>query len=83
MKTTVRVGERGQVTIPKALRRSLGIRAGEEVRFETRDGVLTLVPARDRDPLDALVGQGVERSTRQALGRLRGPAWTRRLDGKG
>jgi AbrB family looped-hinge helix DNA binding protein len=81
MKTTTRVGERGQVTIPKAFRRSFGIRAGSEVRFETREGVLTLAPAHDRDPLDALVGQGEGRSTALVLGRLRGPGWTRRLDG--
>lgn len=81
MKETSRVGERGQVTIPKAFRRSLGIRAGAQVRFEERDGVLALVPAEGGDGLERLVGIGEGRSTEGALRRLRGPGWKRGLDG--
>ena len=38
MKSTV--SEKGQVTIPKPLREKLGIRAGQVLDFETRDGML-------------------------------------------
>jgi antitoxin PrlF len=37
MATTSRVGERGQVTIPKALRERLGLRKGTVVKF-TQEG---------------------------------------------
>jgi bifunctional DNA-binding transcriptional regulator/antitoxin component of YhaV-PrlF toxin-antitoxin module len=69
------------VTIPKVFRRSLGIRAGAEVRFEERAGVLTLLPADGPGGLEALVGIAKGRSTEQALRRLRGPGWKRDLDG--
>lgn len=51
-----RVGERGQVTIPKALRHQYGVGPGEQVTFEAHEeGVLIrrVVPA---DPLRRLVG---------------------------
>jgi AbrB family looped-hinge helix DNA binding protein len=40
---TVRVGEKGQVVIPKAIRDLVGIQPGDEVDFELRDGDVVLV----------------------------------------
>jgi AbrB family looped-hinge helix DNA binding protein len=40
---TVRVGEKGQVVIPKAIRDELGIHPGDAVDFELRDGHAVLV----------------------------------------
>jgi AbrB family looped-hinge helix DNA binding protein len=40
---TVRVGEKGQVVIPKAIRDVVGIHPGDEVDFELRDGEVVLV----------------------------------------
>jgi AbrB family looped-hinge helix DNA binding protein len=68
------VGERGQVTIPKALRRSLGLRAGEEVQFEERQGTVVLSRAARSDPWDALVGIAKPMDVDAALVGLRGPA---------
>ena len=34
------VSERGQVTIPKEIRDRLGLRQGQEIEFEARDGLL-------------------------------------------
>jgi AbrB family looped-hinge helix DNA binding protein len=34
------VSERGQVTIPKEVRDRLGLRRGQEIEFEVRDGLL-------------------------------------------
>lgn len=34
------VSERGQVTIPKKIRDRLGLRQGQELEFEARDGLL-------------------------------------------
>lgn len=38
----MRVGEKGQVTIPIEFREALGLHAGSEVEFERRDGELVL-----------------------------------------
>jgi AbrB family looped-hinge helix DNA binding protein len=71
------VGERGQITIPKRLRRSLGIRAGEDVEFEERDGLLVVRRVGASDPLDRLVGLVSRRSDVDAyLAESRGPAWS-------
>ncbi len=69
------VGERGQVTIPKVLRRSLGLRAGEEVQFEERHGAIVLSRAPRSDPWDALVGIVKNLDVDASLDTLRGPAW--------
>ena len=60
---TVRVTEKGQVTIPKDLRDALGIGAGTEVVFE-RQGAAVLLrkvadqPTRGRELVDRLRGRG-------------------------
>jgi AbrB family looped-hinge helix DNA binding protein len=40
---TVRVGEKGQVVIPKAIRDKAGIHPGDQVDFELREGQVVLV----------------------------------------
>lgn len=49
------VAERGQVTIPKALRDRLGIRPGTALEFSTRDGLLVACKA-PTDPVSAVYG---------------------------
>ena len=76
-----KVGERGQVTIPKRLRRSLGIQPGEEVEFEEREGALLLRRTGAVGPLDRLVGLVRERVDVDAyLAETRGPAFRVALD---
>jgi len=76
------VGERGQITIPKRLRRSLGIAAGEELEFEERDGALVARRASGADPVDGLVGLVRESLDVDAyLAETRGPAWNAQEDG--
>src|SRR5437016_3094984 len=67
------VSEKGQVTIPKALRDSLGIRAGTELKFEEKDGALVAVPVVPTDPIDALVGLGERQDVDRFLAAARGP----------
>lgn len=43
---TYRVGPKGQVVIPKAMRDELGLRPGDRVEFELDDGVVHLRPLR-------------------------------------
>ena len=54
MKATV--SERGQVTIPKALRDRLGIRAGQVLDFDADEGRLVARKEQRGDGLDALLG---------------------------
>ena len=72
MKSTM--GERGQVTIPKALRRSLGLRAGDAVQFEERQGKIVLSRTARSDPWTDLVGVVAPMDVDKALAALRGPA---------
>lgn len=40
---TVRIGAKGQVVIPKAIRDHVGLHPGDEIDFELRDDMVTLV----------------------------------------
>lgn len=42
MKTRMRVGQKGQVVIPKAVRDETGIKEGSEVLIEATDGTVTI-----------------------------------------
>jgi AbrB family looped-hinge helix DNA binding protein len=76
------VGERGQVTIPKALRESLGLRAGAELDFQEEGGRLVASRIERVDPLGKLVGILPPMDVDKALEELRGPGWRAELDRK-
>jgi len=82
MKQTAVVGEKGQVTIPKPLRRSLGITPGTELRFEERDGALFARRVASAGALDAVVGILPPMDVDAALAGMRGPAWDPKRDGR-
>jgi AbrB family looped-hinge helix DNA binding protein len=46
-----KVGERGQVTLPKELREKLGIRGGDEVLVHEEDGKITIEKPVSREEL--------------------------------
>lgn len=50
------VGEKGQVTIPKVLRDSLGLRPGVRLEFEERAGELCARKVAAADPIGSLWG---------------------------
>jgi AbrB family looped-hinge helix DNA binding protein len=67
------VSERGQVTIPKAIRDRLGIRPGTELDFEAERGRLVARKVNAQDPVDAVYGiLQTERSTDEIIEELRG-----------
>ncbi|MBF0369525.1 MAG: AbrB/MazE/SpoVT family DNA-binding domain-containing protein [Magnetococcales bacterium] len=55
----MRIGERGQITIPKALRERYDLLPGSEVEFIERDGelILTRNPKARRQKMDDLYGR--------------------------
>ena len=75
--------ERGQITIPKAIRDKCGFTPNIEVEVKLKDGVVTLKPKRDMKKFDAAVkkwyGKGAGRleelgfkSTDELIEALRG-----------
>jgi len=81
-----KVGERGQVTLPKELREKLGIRGGDEVLVHEEDGTITIEKPVTREELaegyrrraaeaDALAAEmaGVSREADRHLGDV--PEW--------
>ena len=74
------VGEKGQITIPKPLRESLGLSTGTQLEFEEKDGRLVARRVAHDDPLRALVGLLPRLDVNAALVKLRGPEWNPELD---
>ena len=50
------VSEKGQVTIPKALRSQLGIRSGQQLEFREERGRLIASKVERRDPVERVFG---------------------------
>ena len=68
-----KVAERGQVTIPKALRERLGIRPGTILEFTEKQGRLIAEKVENLDPVDQVYGRlGHGRQTEEILRELRG-----------
>ena len=73
-----RVGERGQITIEKAIREDLGIYAGDETIQRVEDGriVIEVVPGRHRRSLAGSLGAKITRKPAdEGWGALRAAAW--------
>ena len=73
-----RVGERGQVTLEKAIREQLGIYAGDEAFQRVEDGkiVIEVVPGRHRRSLaGSLAGKARRTPADESWETLRRSAW--------
>ena len=78
-----RLTTKGQVTIPKPLRDSLGLEPGHELEFEEREGALIVRRRAPVDPIRRLVGLLPTHIDVDAyLEETRGPAWQPYLDGR-
>lgn len=76
-----RLTTKGQVTIPKPLRESLGLEPGHELEFEEREGALVVRRRTPVDALNQLVGLVSEQIDIDAyLDETRGPRWQAGLD---
>jgi AbrB family looped-hinge helix DNA binding protein len=68
---------KGQVTIPMAIRRRLGLKAGQVLEFDDNAPYLIAVPVFDEGAMRALVGCTHDRlasTTEEWLEQTRGPA---------
>jgi AbrB family looped-hinge helix DNA binding protein len=73
-----RVGERGQITIEKAIREELGIYAGDEAVQHVEDGriVIEVVPGRHRRSLAGSLGdKAARRPEDESWEAIRRAAW--------
>ena len=67
------VSEKGQVTIPKAVRTKLGLRAGTVIEFEAERGRLIGRKAVERDVVDEVYGSlKLSESVDEYIERVRG-----------
>ncbi|OGT27446.1 MAG: hypothetical protein A2624_06350 [Gammaproteobacteria bacterium RIFCSPHIGHO2_01_FULL_42_8] len=67
------MAERGQVTIPKALRKKLGIKPGMILDFQIKKSTLIAVKLGERDVIDSVYGcLKLKKSTNQLIKELRG-----------
>lgn len=64
---TSTVSEKGQITIPKAVRDRLGIAPGTKLDVRDEDGVLVARKVTERDPVDAAWGVLAGRGRTDAL----------------
>ncbi|HLU25198.1 MAG TPA: AbrB/MazE/SpoVT family DNA-binding domain-containing protein [Longimicrobiales bacterium] len=68
------VSEKGQVTIPKALRDRMGIRPGQVLEFREENGRLVVTKQVPEDAFASVIGiLEIGRSTDEVLEELRGP----------
>jgi len=68
-----KVAERGQVTIPKALRDRLGIRPGTMLEFCEKSGKLIVIKMEEMDVVDKVYGSlGSGRRSDDVMRELRG-----------
>lgn len=52
----MKIGERGQITIPKHIREKFGLNARTEVEFQVRNGQILLQKSTRKLPLERWVG---------------------------
>jgi len=57
MKNSSTISSKGQITVPKEIRRRLGLEPGDRVEFVAEEGRTTIRPARsEANPFEKLIG---------------------------
>lgn len=67
MKVTAKITSKGQITVPRAVRRALGVRTGDHLLFEEDDRGLRLRALRSKSPFAEFQGIGNRTSGRKAI----------------
>jgi antitoxin PrlF len=74
LKKQARITNKGQITVPKEIRRALGLKPGDRLVFESGNGVMSVRPVRNESPFSKYrgAGHGRRRSGKKAImGRIR------------
>ena len=58
MKEEAKITSKGQITVPKRVRQSLGVETGDSVVFEVRGGDVVIRPVRRENPFEKYRGIG-------------------------
>jgi antitoxin PrlF len=58
MKAQAKITSKGQITIPRDVRRALGVRPGDKLVFEKVGNVIRIRPLNDLDPFEKYSGIG-------------------------
>ena len=69
MKEQAKITSKGQITVPKRVRQSLGVEPGDSVVFEDRGGEVVIRPVQKKNPFEKYRGIGNPgiRSGRKAI----------------
>ncbi|MGD0294848.1 MAG: AbrB/MazE/SpoVT family DNA-binding domain-containing protein [Terracidiphilus sp.] len=66
-----KVTSKGQITVPVAIRKSLGVKPGDNIRFEQQEGSIRVVRDADENPFEKWRGIGtgfpIEGKGREAI----------------
>ena len=58
MQKQARITSKGQITVPRDIRRALGVRAGDSLLFESDSGGIRVRSARSKSPFEQYRGIG-------------------------
>ena len=58
MQRQARITSKGQITVPRDIRRALGVRPGDRLLFEVEEGGVRVRPVRSADPFKKYQGIG-------------------------
>ena len=58
MRKQARITSKGQITVPRDIRRTLGVRPGDRLLFEVDEGGVRVRPVRSTDPFKKYQGIG-------------------------
>ena len=78
MKKAARITSKGQITVPREIRRALGVGPGDKLLFEKDGGGIRVRPVRTKSPFEKYRGIGSPGIARGKKGVVR---WVRDLRG--
>ena len=59
MQERAKITSKGQVTVPRAVRRALGVKEGDNLMFEQTENGFKVTPARDKVLSQNIQGSGI------------------------
>jgi antitoxin PrlF len=79
MKKAARITSKGQITVPREVRRALGVQAGDQLLFEKDSKGMRVRPVRTKSPFEKYRGIGTPGIARGKKAVVR---WVRELRGR-